>query len=288
MGTSSSSPGSPPKTPVVPPWTPDPAEPEGDRQDDSENANDGAQTDSKDADTQQPVVPPASVPIAPPGRFGSARNALGRFAHTGSTDDMRKGVGHYVRKGLSGSGVATRRFGGTARTAGSLYNALSAVSSGRAVSPDSPLDPALLQGRSADEVMNAIVEAVRPVDGTQDAEASRHAINDALSDVLNRYPDADLLNLSEQQRLFAFERYIALDIFSRFDLDVGKHLRDKAPSVAVELARLREVKSYIRETVAEAFRKARSEAQEIDFMSISKLASAVLQETFEVFEGYLP
>ena len=48
--------------------------------------------------------------------------------------------------------------------------------------------------------MDAIVEAVRPADGTQDAEANRAAIKDALSELLTMFPDADLLNLTEDQR----------------------------------------------------------------------------------------
>jgi len=281
MGTSQSSSGSPPGVPMVPPWVPDPVAPES-----ADGAGDDG-ADDADGDAQQPVPQAAPVPIAPSGRFGPARTSLGSFARTGSNDDMRKGVGHYVGKGLGGARTATRRFGGTARTAGSLYGALSAVSAGQPAAPGSPLDPALLQGRSADEIMDAVVEAVRPVDGTQDTEASRHAINDALSDVLNRYPDADLLNLTEEQRLFAIERYIALDVFNRFDLDVGKHLRANAPGVAAELTRFREVKSYIRETVAASFRKARTAAQAIDSRRISGMVRATLEETFEVFEGYL-
>lgn len=241
---------------------------------------DGAGDDGADGGAQQQ----SPVPIAPSGRFGPARTSLGSFARHGSTDDMRKGVGRYIAKGLGGAQTATRRFGGTARTAGALYGVLAA---GQLTAPGSPLDPALLQGRSADEIMDAVVEAVRPVDGTQDTEASRHAINDALSDVLNRYPDADLLTLTEEQRLFAIERYIALDVFNRFDLDVGKHLRSNAPGVAAELARFREVKTYIRETVAASFRKARAVAQSIDSRRISGIVRAALQETFEVFEGYL-
>lgn len=135
--------------------------------------------------------------------------------------------------------------------------------------------------------MGAVVEAVRPVDGTQDTEASRYAINDALSDVLDRYPEADLLNLTEEQRLFSIERYIALDVFERFDLDVGKHLRDNAPSVSAELSRLREVKSYIRETVADTFRKAHSSAQRLNSHRLSEIVRSALQEAFEVFEAYL-
>lgn len=281
MGTSQSSSGSPSGAPMVPPW----AEPNGAGQG-GDAAPDSAQPDDSDAPSA-PKPPPPAVPIAPTGRFGPARRDLGSFARTGSTGDMRRGVAHYVNKGLGGSGTATRRFGGTARTAGSLYGALSAVSTGQPAAPGSPLDPALLQGRSADDIMDAVVEAVRPVDGTQDAEASRHAINDALSDVLTRYPDADLLNLSEEQRLFAIERFIALDVFNRFDLDVGKHLRENAPGVAAELSRFREVKNYIRETVAAAFRKARAAAQTLDARRISGIVRAALQETFEVFEGYL-
>ena len=285
MGTSQSSSGSPSNVPMVPPWVPDlPAGGDDDQTDPGQN------TDGPDVDghaQQQAPAPKAPVPVAPGGRFGTARRGLGSFARTGSTADMRSGVGNYVGKGLGGARTAVRRFGGTAQTAGTLYGALSALSSGQAATPGSPLDPALVQGRSADEVMDAIVEAVRPVDGTQDTEASRHAINDALSDVLTRFPDADFFNLTEEQRLFAIERYIALDVFERFDLDVGKHLRNNAPNIASELSRFREVKTYIRETVAASFRKARSSAQALDSRRIGGIVRTALQEAFEVFEGYL-
>ena len=284
MGTSQSSSGSPSNVPMVPPWVPDAPASDGDDQANPRQDADGAESDS----AEQPApAPQAPIPVAPRARFGPARRDIGSFARTGSAADMRSGVGNYISKGLGGARTAARRFGGTAQTAGTLYGALSALSSGQPAQPGSPLDPALLQGRSADEVMDAVVEAVRPVDGTQDAEASRHAINDALSDVLTRYPDADLLNLTEEERLFAIERYIALDVFERFDLDVGKHLRENAPGVAAELSRFREVKSYIRETIAAAFREARSSAQSLNARRINDIVRTALQEAFEVFEGYL-
>ena len=285
MGTSQSSTGSPSNAPMVPPWAPNAPEGNGDDQGDP---NEGDVGDSIDGDVLQPTpATQAPVPMAPRGRFGPARYNLGSFARTGSSADMRKGVGHYVSKGLGGSRTAARRFGGTAQTAGILYGTLSALSSGQPTAQDSPLDPVLLQGRSADEVIAAVVEAVRPVDGTQDTEASRHAINDALSDVLTRFPEADLLDLSEEQRLFAIERYIGLDVFERFDLDVGKHLRENAPSVAAELSRFREVKIYIRETVSASFREARSASRVLDSRRIIGIARSGLQEALEVFEEYL-
>lgn len=168
-----------------------------------------------------------------------------------------------------------------------LYGALSDVASGQASAPGSPLDPALLSGRSADEVMDAVVEAVRPVDGTQDAEASRDAIRNALSELLNRFPDAELLNLSEVQRVYVIERYTALDVYNRFRLDLGRTLQEKAPSATAALSRLKDVKDYIVQTVAAAIRGARGAGQSLNAQRIAGMARQALRETFEVFEGYL-
>ncbi len=280
MGTSQSSTGSPSGVPLVPPWVPDPVPLPDDGADD--DGNQDAELDNAwDEDSQQ------QSPLAERGRFGPARSSLGSFARTGSKSDMRRGIGHYVRKGLGGSGHATRRLGGTARTAGSLYDALSTVASGQASASGSILDPALLSGRSADEIMDAVVEAARPVDGTLDAEASRDAIRNALSALLSRFPDADLLNLSEAQRIYAIERYTALDVYNRFSFDLGKTLQEKAPSATAALSRLKDVKDYIVQTVAAAIRKARGVGQSLNAQRIAGMARQALRETFEVFEGYL-
>ena len=135
--------------------------------------------------------------------------------------------------------------------------------------------------------MDALVEAVRPIDGTQDAEAERFAIRSALSDLLDRYSDADLLLLSEEQSAFAIERYIAHDVYNRFRLDVGTALQDKAPSVGAALSRLRDVKDYVHETVSSWFRTAVTAAQPLNPSRISNLVHQALQQTFEVFEEYV-
>lgn len=135
--------------------------------------------------------------------------------------------------------------------------------------------------------MDAVVEAVRPVDGTQDAEASRKAIRDGLADLLERFPDADLLNLAEDQRLFVIERYIATDIYNRIILDVGKALQDKAPGYAAALSRMRQIRDYVRETVAARFRTLRKAAASLSARAISQMAAQALRETFGVFEDYV-
>jgi hypothetical protein len=282
MGTSQSSGGPGAGVPMVPAWVDNPpAEaPAGDSPDAADNAD-------EDDDTK--AVPPTAPPPPPnaPARrwIGVSRN-LGDYAKTGDTASMRRGFGHYVRSGYGGANTATRRMGGTAATAGTLGNVLANLAAGQPVEVGSPFDPALLVGRSANELMDAVVEAVRPVDGTQDAEASRAAIRDALSELLTRFPDADLVNLSAQEREFAIERFTAHDVFRRFDLDVGQNIREKAPSVATALSRLKQARDYVKETVAAAFRKLRDAGRVMTPGHVSDIVRDALRETFEVFEGY--
>lgn len=133
--------------------------------------------------------------------------------------------------------------------------------------------------------MSAIIEAVRPVDGTQDAEASRDAVNGALSAVLDQFPDADLLDLTEEQRLFTIERYLALDVFNRACLDLGKAIISKAPSAVSALARLGEIRDYIRETIAASFRGLRAAGASLNTQRVSVMARDALREAFQVFEA---
>lgn len=272
---------------MVPPWVPDPPLPSP-----APNGDAAPPADGQDAPQQKPAQqsPPTTAmpsPIAPTARFGGARRSLGDFARTGDSADMRRGLKHYVRKGYGGGATAVRRFGGTASTAGALYGALSSVAAGQAVSPGSPLDPVLLRGRSAREVMDAVVEVVRPADGTQDAEADRAAIKDALSELLTRYPEADMINLGEQERSFAIERFVAIDVYRRFHLDLGKTIQDKAPTATAGLARLKQVKDYIKETVAAAFRKLRDAGNLLTTGRVNEVVGAALGDTFQVFEGYV-
>jgi hypothetical protein len=282
MGTSQSSKGPPGGVPMVPPWVPDAAAPEAPPAPESAAPPEDASQQATPPATTTPLQPPS---IAPAARFSGARRSLGSFARSGGVDDMRRGVGHYVRSGYGGGRTAATRFGGTASTAGALHGALSSIAAGQGA-PGSPIEPVLLAGRSARQVMDAIVEAVRPPDGTQDAEASRAAIRDALSELLTKFEEADLLNLSPEQREFVIERFVAIDVYRRFFLDLGKTIQDKAPSAATASSRLKQVKDYVKETVAASFRKLREAGQRLSSGSVKQIVRSALRETMQVFEGY--
>ena len=129
-----------------------------------------------------------------------------------------------------------------------------------------------------------MIEAVRPIDGTQDAEASRTSIKDALSELLTRFPDADLLQLTEEQREFAIERYVAVDVYLRFALDLERTIQDKAPSATVALGRLKEVKDYVKEAISAT--RLKTAGQTFTAVGVTQIVQATLLEVFEVFEHY--
>ncbi|MCX7318198.1 MAG: hypothetical protein NT113_01395 [Hyphomicrobiales bacterium] len=220
------------------------------------------------------------------GRFRGTRRSLGDYARSGNRDDLKRALGHYVRSGYGGSATAAARLGGTASTAQSLGSALANVANGQPANVGSPLDPALLTGRSAQEVMDAVVEAVRPTDGTQDAEAARAAIRDALSELLTQYPEADLLNLDSDQRDLVIERYTAIDVFRRFELDVGVAINEKSPTATVALARLKDARDYVKEIVGAEFRKLRDAGKRSTVDRINHVVREAVKETCIVFEGY--
>ena len=277
MGTSKSGTGPGSGVPMVPPWVPDPVAP-----------GDDTPPSSPQSPDQQPQIAPAPrpVPLAPPRRFGPARSALGAFARDGFERDMRAGIGHYVRKGYGGAASATRRMGGTVRSAHALYRVLVAAAT-RHPADDDPFDPTILSGRSADDVMDALVEVVRPTDGTQDADASRAAVRNAMSELLDRFPDADLLDLTEAQRLYGIERFVALDTYNRLVLDLGKTIQDKAPTATAALSRLKDIKDYVKQTVSACFRALVSAGDDLSTRRISQLVHQTLGAAFQVFEDYV-
>lgn len=277
MGTSTSSTGPAGGVPLVPPWAPPPpallpdAPPE-------ETATEPPVPDQAAAAVDQPELGQAIV-----GRFGPARRALGDYGRTGASDSLRRGVGNYVSKGYSGARTTSSRFSGTATTAGALANVLNSLA---AEAPVQGLDRALLSTLDSDALLDSLVEAVRQVDGTQDAEAERKSTRDALSDTLKKFPDDDPLVLSPEARTYAIERFVALDVFNRFVLDVGVAIQSAAPSPAQALARLAEARSYITQTVSTAFRRLEKQGHAVNTALISRVVRTALRDAFEVFEEY--
>lgn len=267
MGTSQSSKGPGANVSLVPPWA------------DGLPAGDESPPLSDGDGAAYPVTIP--VEVSPPNRFGSARRQLGQFMQGGGSSYLRSGVGRYVATGYGGSRTMARRMSATSSTAVRLSSALDPNGANPA------LDRAIFAGRSIDEVLDALVEAVQPHDGTQDAESSRESIRDAVAELYEEHPDVDIFDLSETEREFVVERYAANDVCRRFELDMGKHMVAKAPSPTIALRRMQEAKEYIRAVVAEAFADLAANGKRATAEKVRATVNAAFEEAFSVFEGHI-
>lgn len=266
---------------MIPPWV-SPIPSQGDAPDG------GMQTQGSQNPAAPDGAPQPNAPVlAPPGRFRGSRTSLGRFARTGSQEDMRAGLARYVRTGLGGARRAAQRMSTTSKTVGSLYGVLDTLSSGQAFAPGHPLEAARLVGRPSGEIRDLIIDFIRPVDGTQDAEASRDSMARAFSELLAANPATDLTALSQEQVDSVTQSYVAHDIWHRIQLDVGKAVTEKAPDYRAAVNRLQEMSDYVREKVAACFRRRAESGTQLTRENAASLTDEVIRNTFGVFEEYL-
>jgi hypothetical protein len=87
-------------------------------------------------------------------------------------------------------------------------------------------------------------------------------------------------------QICSIERFVAVDVFQHYWLDIGKTIQDKAPNAKTGLKRLKEVKEYVKEAIAARFRALRAARQTLSGGRVKQFVQAVLQETFQVFEHY--
>lgn len=282
MGTSVSSSGPSSGVRLVPPWVSDPdavTEPDTNGPASPANDQDVSQTDEDNEDVPQDE----SSPLASPYRFREANVNLNRFAGSSSSDSLKRGIGQYVRKGLGGSHWASERMAGTTRRARALFGVLHSLSSSASSAVDLGIDTGSLSGRPAREILDRIIEALSPSDGTQDSEASRNSIFKALSRLIREDPTADLIALTNEQINLAIEFFIGEEICRRIELDVGNTILTNAPSPAAAIRLLGEINRYVGQAVRRAFRNQVSNSRSLTQRTITGLVSQIIGHVFQIF-----
>ena len=279
MGTSKSSDGPGPGNflpDYADPASPEPKVPDGGNQNGESDLGAGPENESTD--------PTPVVPAVEPSRFIGTRSALGRYANSGSQDDLKSALGHYTAKGYGGAATATARQRHVASSIGRLNSALSNLGNG---SESDPLAGEDLTGKTSDQIVDAIIDAVAPVDGTQDAELERTCMAEAFAEVLEADENADAAALTAEQQASVIRSTLSLCVSRRFMLDVGKHLREKAGSAKIGASRIQEVKSFIREEITSIFHSIATGPLPTGVAAFQNIVTNVLKATFDVFESYV-
>lgn len=284
MGTSKSSDGPSGGAPLIPSWTQGGDGPQG-------GGGDGDGSPNIDEELPDEISPSSEESpepeLAQNARFGTARRFLSEFGSSGDRDSLRQGLGHYARRGLGGAGNARKRLQKTSQTAGRLVRAFESLQSGEAIeTKDREITPSSLEGKSIREIGDLIIEAIRPNDGTQDSDANRESLNNALAETAEEFVEFDFVNVEPDQINFLVERYIVHDICQRIDLDVGQSVIQKAGHVEGN-QRLSEMLSFVQEVVRTEFESVVSGGLKLTGSSTQRIAQKVIEATFKTFEGYI-
>jgi len=186
---------------------------------------------------------------------------------------------------MGGAGNATARMAGSANSAGNIYDALDALASNRPLPPRYGIDRTQLNGLSQAQIIDALIDALCPVDGTQDAEASRDSAARALSDIVEQ--GSDVLELDQGQIDWVVQAFLGNELAHRIALDVGTAVIDKAPSAKIGQQRLEEMQSYVREELSQRYAERRALHGSLDRQTAAQLGRDVIRDTFDIFESYL-
>jgi hypothetical protein len=249
MGTSGSSDGPNPRTPLVPSWLGDgpgavPAD------GNSSSPPNGNQRAAPGQPQPLPPIPPAP----PPGRFTTPRRNFSAFAGSGGSDGraLRRAIRDYVRSGTRGSSNATRRMGASRATARGVLGVLRDFQRDGVNPTLARLNLGDLVGRPLEDVFMGLTDVICGDGGSIDEGIAREAWLETIAE-LDELAVTDPAVLSPDQMGDIFLTFIAHSVVGRLLQDIGANGFKFAADLAGIAAFDAQLKSYIRRSVRDSF-----------------------------------
>lgn len=276
MGTSSSSSGPKGGVPFDPPWLDAiSAEP---------TAAESQDTVQPDTDQEDSVGKPSS---APPRRFYNARRYLNDFARTGNDESLGRALGHYSRTGMGGSRNAAARMRVSTKSAGRLFSVLNSARDGSDPTINQWVRSLSERNPNAQDVIDEIIRQVAPPGGSLDETSCRESMAQAMQDLMEKYPDANLLHLSDSEIWMVVELFLGYEAFNRLCNDIGQIFESPSLGFREIVARVEEMKEFLKAEISvqtDVLRQATPNPTSVQLRNL--LRKAVLN-TFFVYEGGL-
>ena len=274
MGTSAASNGPGRGVPLDPPWLDD-LEPGGHFPREEENA------DNK-AVEERPAEFPQIQPVAPSARFSSARRNIGDYVRSGSKDSLRRGLGHYSKKGMGGASSLSRRMRFSAQVGVNLFGMLDSLRK----HPDFELGKTLSalreQGADAAQCIHAVIEQVCPRGGSLDEISARDSVTTVLSEYLDKHPNMDIEHLSDDQIWELTGSYLGYEVFNRILMDIGQIFEKSDISIADKISKYNDMRDFIQSEVSVQLNAIRE--TETQIADMQELLQSTIQKTFSVYE----
>jgi hypothetical protein len=287
MGTSGSSDGPNPRTPLVPSWLDDsPGAPPGagDAPPPANPAPDGNPPAPSQPQPQPQRLPPLP-PAPPPGRFTASRTNFSRFAGSRGTDGraLRRAVGDYVRSGTRGAGNATRRMGASRATAQGVLGVFRDFQRDGLNRTLTRLNLADLAGRPLGDVFIGLTDVICGDGGSIDEGIAREAWLETIAE-LDALGAIDPAALSPDQMRDVFLTFIAHSIVGRLLQDIGANGFKFAADLAAITAFDAQLRSYIRRSVRDSFSGDLSEPAALSDRQIRTIVDRTYQEAWTLLQ----
>ncbi|MEG2265077.1 MAG: Qat anti-phage system associated protein QatB [Acinetobacter sp.] len=259
MGTSVSSKGPASGIPLDPPWLqPDP--------------------DTGNENTQ----------LAQPMRFGSARRNLSEYIQSGSHDSLGRALGHYSKEGMGGAKKLAHRMQATAKSAAGIYRFFHDIQDTTNESLHSWVESLRNNQLQTDNIVDQFVDRVLPLKGTLDEDSCRISMDKALMELTIETPEINLFQLSEDDIWHLVTLFVRNEAYQRLNTDLGKKFEEAQVSPLVIVDRQRKMSSYLRSEIDAQIISARKTAPPEDTQNLESIISIAIENTFTVYEEYLP
>lgn len=284
MGTSSSSTGPVGGVPFDPPWLDDIGNPQSDggAQDDGQGNGDSQNVGQEGNGPQEPAQPPD---LAPPRRFRNARRELGVFARTGNQESFRKAIGHYSRTGMGGARNAASRMRASTRSAANFFGVLQSAREGSDPTINQWVSSLAKRHPSAQDVIDEIIRQVAPSGGNLDEASFRESMAQAMYDLMEEYPDIDLLHMGDDDIWTVIESFLGYEAFSRLCFDIGQIFESSTLSPRDRVTRMNEMQEYLKAELFAQIEELRKTTQNPPSEQLHALLQDAVQNTFLVYEG---
>ena len=238
------------------------------------------QIDENSSDISQDTL--NTLNIAPRGRFSSARRNMREYVRSGSSDSLRRSLGHYSRTGMGGAKALSHRMRASAKVGSNFYGAFRSLRDDPEFALGKVLSDLKAQGANAHQIISTIVEHVCPNGGSIDEVSLRNSATAALSEYLEEHPTVDFCRLSDDQMWELTGTYVGNEIFERVQMDIGQAFEKTDITVSERIVRMNSMKAFIQAEVAVQLNKIRE--TESKTVNVEKLILRTIQATFEVYE----
>jgi hypothetical protein len=176
--------------------------------------------------------------------------------------------------------------GQAATSAGRAYDILSGLAAGTATASDLGFDPSTLSGADFGTILDTLTDAVHADETTLDDAASRRAVSDAISEVMEE-TGVDAMSMPAEQVRDVYLRTLAYHVFDVIMRDIGGDLQKAANGNHVLFnKRCLDIRDFVRETYGERFRNLEAQGRTLSRANADAFAHEVTRSVFDVFESW--